>query len=119
LGKCTSSYLLIVVFNCHLGQLEAEKSKREETIQNLYDDLYVLWSKLGVSDEEADAFVERWKGVEEASVEAVSLLVSNDTRPLFPIVLKDPNGSISENMRGCWPSRLRTWPFSYPKRERI
>jgi protein regulator of cytokinesis 1 len=39
-------------------------------IQALYDELYLLWNRLGVSDEEADEFVELWKGCEEKCIEA-------------------------------------------------
>lgn len=56
--------------------LEAEREERMQRIQDLYDQLYALWSRLGVSDEEADEFVEVWKGCEPRCIQAVSLLRS-------------------------------------------
>lgn len=56
--------------------LEAEREERMQRIQDLYDQLYALWSRLGVSDEEADEFVEVWKGCEPRCIQAVSLLLS-------------------------------------------
>lgn len=52
--------------------LEIEREKRMQRIQDLYDQLYPLWSRLGVSDDEADDFVEVWKGCEHRCIEAVS-----------------------------------------------
>ena len=50
--------------------LEATRDARMSEIQTLYDELYLLWTRLGVSDEEADEFVELWKGCEEKCIEA-------------------------------------------------
>jgi protein regulator of cytokinesis 1 len=55
--------------------LENERETRMQHIQDLYDQLYPLWTKLGVSDEEADEFVEIWKGCEKRCIDAVGLLV--------------------------------------------
>lgn len=54
--------------------LEKEREGRMQRIQDLYDQLYPLWTRLGVSDEEADEFVETWKGCEQRCIEAVGLL---------------------------------------------
>ena len=53
--------------------LEEEKSRREAVIQCLYDELYVLWAKLGVPEAEQEAFLERWKGTEQQSIDAVRI----------------------------------------------
>ncbi|BGP19418.1 hypothetical protein JCM10213_000655 [Rhodosporidiobolus nylandii] len=42
--------------------LEAEKLSRNASIQSTYDQLYPLWTMLGVSEDEMDAFVNRWMG---------------------------------------------------------
>lgn len=53
--------------------LEELRETRMQEIQTLYDELYLLWNKLGVSDEEADEFVEMWQGTEQRCIDAVSL----------------------------------------------
>ena len=53
--------------------LETEKRQRETVIQSIYDDLFVLWARLGIPEQEQEAFLEQWKGIEERCVEAVSL----------------------------------------------
>lgn len=54
--------------------LEADREGRMQKIQELYDQLFPLWTRLGVSDEEADDFVEVWKGCELRCIQAVSVL---------------------------------------------
>ena len=43
--------------------LDDEKTRRQNIIQNLYDELYTLWAKLGVSEEDQETFLELWKGL--------------------------------------------------------
>ncbi|CAA3032878.1 Hypothetical predicted protein, partial [Olea europaea subsp. europaea] len=50
--------------------LETLRETRMLEIQNLYDELYTLWTKLGITEEEADDFVELWKGCEERCIVA-------------------------------------------------
>ena len=45
-----------------LSQLEAEKSRREAHIQSIFDQLDVLWKRLGISNEDIDDFVEVNRG---------------------------------------------------------
>ena len=54
------------------AELEGQRETRMQEIQTLYDALYPLWTKLGVSDAEADEFVEVWKGCEPRCIDAVS-----------------------------------------------
>lgn len=54
-----------------LLQLEELKSRREAHIQGLYNELENLWRRLGVTEEEMDAFVEVNRGSTEANVQAV------------------------------------------------
>lgn len=52
------------------ASLEATRDSRMSEIQTLYDELYLLWTRLGVSDDEADEFVDHWKGCEEKCIAA-------------------------------------------------
>jgi protein regulator of cytokinesis 1 len=45
-----------------LLQLEDEKSRREAHIQSIFDQLDVLWKRLGIPDEDIDEFVELNRG---------------------------------------------------------
>ena len=45
-----------------LSQLEDEKARREVHIQTIFDQLDVLWKRLGISDEDIDEFVELNRG---------------------------------------------------------
>ncbi|KAF7798089.1 hypothetical protein EIP86_009303 [Pleurotus ostreatoroseus] len=51
-------------------ELEEIKRRREAHIQSLYDQLEILWRRLGVSDQEMDAFVEAQRGSTEGTVQA-------------------------------------------------
>lgn len=51
-------------------ELEEIKRRRESHIQSLYDQLEVLWRRLGVPDADMDAFVESQRGSTEATVRA-------------------------------------------------
>ncbi|GAA6023280.1 hypothetical protein JCM11491_003898 [Sporobolomyces phaffii] len=42
--------------------LEREQTRRHETIQTIYDELYHLWTMLGVDEAEMDHFVNQWCG---------------------------------------------------------
>lgn len=53
------------------SELEAERDKRMLQIQTIYDELYLLWTRLGVSEDDADEFVEMWKGTEQKCIDAV------------------------------------------------
>ena len=68
----TANYSTLTSLREKKESLEAERERRMLEIQAIYDELYLLWSKLGVSDEDADEFVELWKGTEERCIEAVS-----------------------------------------------
>ena len=46
----------------HLSQLEDEKSRREAHIQSIFNQLDVLWKRLGISDGDIDEFVELNRG---------------------------------------------------------
>lgn len=59
--------------NSRKASLEDERERRMQKIQELYDQLFPLWTRLGVSDEEADDFVEVWKGCELRCIQAVSI----------------------------------------------
>ncbi|GAA5929842.1 hypothetical protein JCM1841_000504 [Sporobolomyces salmonicolor] len=50
--------------------LEEEKDSRNNFIQATYDKLYPLWTMLGVSEDEMDAFVNRWMGSTQDVVNA-------------------------------------------------
>ncbi|GAA5886410.1 hypothetical protein JCM6882_001629 [Rhodosporidiobolus microsporus] len=50
--------------------LELLKSARNTTIQTTYDELYPLWTMLGVGEDEMEAFVNRWMGSTGAVVRA-------------------------------------------------
>jgi protein regulator of cytokinesis 1 len=57
-----------------VAELEGLKSDRELQIQNLYDQLELLWKRLGIDDKDIDEFVESWRGSTETVIEAVSAL---------------------------------------------
>jgi hypothetical protein len=65
----------VLVFDGWLfgAQLEAEQSSREQRIQELYNQLAPLWTRLSVPSEEVEAFIERNQGCSESSVLAVSI----------------------------------------------
>ncbi|KAG8730219.1 hypothetical protein FRC11_007237 [Ceratobasidium sp. 423] len=48
--------------------LEGEQSHREERIQDLYNQLAPLWTRLGVPEEEVEVFIESNQGCSEKSV---------------------------------------------------
>ncbi|CAE6433798.1 unnamed protein product [Rhizoctonia solani] len=48
--------------------LEGEQSHREQRIQDLYNQLAPLWTRLGVPEEEVEAFIESNQGCSEKSV---------------------------------------------------
>ncbi|GAA5904833.1 hypothetical protein JCM5296_005085 [Sporobolomyces johnsonii] len=50
--------------------LEEEKDSRNNLIQTTYDKLYPLWTMLGVSEDEMEAFVNRWMGSTQDVVNA-------------------------------------------------
>ncbi|KAJ1305438.1 hypothetical protein OPQ81_000448 [Rhizoctonia solani] len=50
--------------------LEGEQSHREERIQDLYNQLAPLWTRLGIPEEEVEAFIEQNQGCSEKSVMA-------------------------------------------------
>ena len=52
------------------SQLEELKKRRETHIQAMYDQLEALWKRMGVEDEDIDAFVENHRGSTEAVVKA-------------------------------------------------
>jgi hypothetical protein len=62
----------IASLSARKAALENEREQRMLKIQDLYDQLFPLWTRLGVSDDEADDFVEVWKGCERRCIEAVS-----------------------------------------------
>jgi protein regulator of cytokinesis 1 len=51
--------------------LEDEKTRREDYIQGMYDQLEILWKRLGVEEQETDAFVEENSGTAPSNVQAV------------------------------------------------
>lgn len=58
---------------CELRQgLEAERVRREARIQELYDELFVLWERFGVTEPEMEEFVLANSGTTNASIQAVS-----------------------------------------------
>ena len=52
------------------GALEQLKRAREVAIQAMYDQLEVLWRRMGVPDEQMDAFVDAHRGATEEVVKA-------------------------------------------------
>lgn len=52
------------------AELEDTKKRREAHIQAMYDQLEALWRRLGVTDNEMDAFVEAQRGSTEVTVRA-------------------------------------------------
>ncbi|KAH7337979.1 microtubule associated protein-domain-containing protein [Rhizoctonia solani] len=48
--------------------LEGEQSHREQRIQDLYNQLAPLWTRLGVPDDEVETFIEQNQGCSERSV---------------------------------------------------
>ncbi|KAE8219530.1 hypothetical protein CF319_g6792 [Tilletia indica] len=53
-----------------LEELEGEKSRREERIQRLYDELFILWSRFDCDESEMDEFVLENKGLSLESIKA-------------------------------------------------
>ncbi len=52
------------------AELEDTKRRREAHIQTMYDQLEALWRRLGVYDEDMDAFVEAQRGTTDATIKA-------------------------------------------------
>jgi Ase1/PRC1/MAP65 family protein len=52
-------------------QWEAEKNNREERIQQIYNQLEMLWSRLEVDQDSIDMFIEINRGTGEATIQAV------------------------------------------------
>lgn len=52
------------------AELEDTKRRREAHIQTMYDQLEALWRRLGVYDEDIDAFVEAQRGTTDATIKA-------------------------------------------------
>lgn len=52
-------------------ELEKERDQRTQRIQELYDQIYPLWTRLGITEEVADDFIETWKGCEMRCIAAV------------------------------------------------
>jgi protein regulator of cytokinesis 1 len=55
-------------------ELEQLKDKREVQIQGMYDQLEMLWRRLGIDDNDIDDFVESYRGSTDAVIEAASVL---------------------------------------------
>ncbi|KAG8702308.1 hypothetical protein FRC09_004809 [Ceratobasidium sp. 395] len=51
-----------------VSALEAEQTSREQRIQDLYNQLAPLWTRLGVSPEEVEEFIDANQGCSESSV---------------------------------------------------
>lgn len=51
-------------------QLDEEKSRREAYIQTIFDQLDVLWKRLGISDGDIDEFVELNRGTTLQTIRA-------------------------------------------------
>lgn len=74
IGHCESVKMLPTTDNLTKVEarqtwLDTERQKREEQIQNYYDELCVLWTRLGVPEDEQEQFVESWRGLSEQCVE--------------------------------------------------
>ncbi|PLW53183.1 hypothetical protein PCANC_09770 [Puccinia coronata f. sp. avenae] len=74
IGHCDSVKMLPTTSNLEQAKarqlwLDSERQKREELIQTCYDELCVLWTRLGVPEEEQEQFVESWRGLSEQCVE--------------------------------------------------
>ncbi|KAG0142820.1 hypothetical protein CROQUDRAFT_135354 [Cronartium quercuum f. sp. fusiforme G11] len=54
-------------------ELENECKRRAELIQSIYDELYPLWTNLGISEEEQEEFIESWSGLNSDSIEAYQI----------------------------------------------
>lgn len=54
-------------------KLEAEQASRENRIQELYNQLAPLWTRLGVPPEEIEAFIDANQGCSERAVMAVRI----------------------------------------------
>ncbi|KIK71555.1 hypothetical protein GYMLUDRAFT_186402 [Collybiopsis luxurians FD-317 M1] len=61
---------LLTWASCLCGQLEETKRRRETHIQAMYDQLEGLWRRLGVAQEDMDAFVEVNRGSTEECIRA-------------------------------------------------
>ncbi|MBW0498503.1 hypothetical protein O181_038218 [Austropuccinia psidii MF-1] len=73
IGRCESVPMLPTLENIEKTEsrrawLDTERVKREEQIQNCYDQLCILWTRLGVPEEEQEQFVESWRGLSEECV---------------------------------------------------
>ncbi|KAI9606917.1 hypothetical protein H4Q26_006461 [Puccinia striiformis f. sp. tritici PST-130] len=70
IGNCLSikmvptSSNLIRVHNRQIW-LDNERVKREGLIQDWYDELCILWTRLGIPESEQEEFVESWRGLSE------------------------------------------------------
>ncbi|KAI8460563.1 microtubule associated protein-domain-containing protein [Phakopsora pachyrhizi] len=60
--------------------LDDERQRREDQIQNLYDELCILWTTLGVPEEEQEEFVESWRGLSDQSIEGYRAEVMRMTK---------------------------------------
>ncbi|KAH7104384.1 microtubule associated protein-domain-containing protein [Auriculariales sp. MPI-PUGE-AT-0066] len=82
-------------------ELDNLKTRRETTIQALYDSLESLWRRLGVPDEDADEFIEAHRGSTEETIQAYE---EEFARMLE--VRKERMGafieSAREDIRGLW-----------------
>ncbi|GAA5873828.1 hypothetical protein JCM3774_000695 [Rhodotorula dairenensis] len=91
--------------------LEDEKGSRNETIQTTYDQLYPLWTMLGVTEEEMDDFVNRHMG---STIEVVNAYQAELARML---ALKRTNMSVFiQRERGTMTELWDRLYTSYPQR---
>ncbi|KAG8744287.1 hypothetical protein FRC10_010450 [Ceratobasidium sp. 414] len=58
-----------------VSALEAEQSSREQRIQEMYNQLAPLWTRLGISPEEVEEFIDKYQGCSENSVLAKLIVV--------------------------------------------
>ncbi|KAG8796120.1 hypothetical protein FRC17_008028, partial [Serendipita sp. 399] len=65
--------MLVEWFERLKADLEEEKIRREAHIQTLYDQLEVLWKRMGITDEDIDDFVELNRGSSTENVRAYEL----------------------------------------------
>lgn len=65
--------ILIEWFEHLKADLEEEKARREAHIQTLYDQLEVLWKRMGISDADIDDFVELNRGSAAENVRAYEM----------------------------------------------
>lgn len=102
------------------GWLEAEKSRREARIQELYDELSELWMRFDVPEEEMEAFVMDHRGSTMSVLEAVSAQKQSNLarimrlmRMCLPARLRAPSTTPSSTR--CASSKPNTWRSSFPK----